>query len=63
MEPSHPVRVQVDGIGAAAHLCRQQGDPAPEASAADIGGGIRHLADDALLLRAVAGARARALAG
>ena len=59
----HPVRMQVDGIGAAAHFCRQQGDPASEASAADIGSGIRHLADDALLLRTIAGARARALAG
>ena len=58
----HPVRVQVKGVGAAAHLRRQQGDPLAEAAAADIGGRIRHLADDALLLRAVAAARAGTLA-
>ena len=47
----HAVGVEVDGIGAAAQLGRQQGDPVAETLAADIGAAVDDLAHDVVALR------------
>src|SRR4029450_10593087 len=46
----HAVGVEVDGIGAAAHLGRQQGDPVAETLAADVGPAVDALAHDVVAL-------------
>ena len=51
----HAVGVEIDRVGAAAHLGRQQRHPVAEALAPDVGARVDDFAGDRRLLRAVAG--------
>ena len=48
----HPVGIEIERIGAAAELGRQQRDPVAEAASLDVGPAVDDLADDMLLLGA-----------
>ena len=51
----HAVGVEIEGVGPAAQLGRQQRDPLPEAASLDVGLAVDDLANDVLLLRARTG--------
>ncbi len=51
----HAIGVEIDRVGAAAHLGRQQRDPVAEALAPDVGARVDDFAGDRRLLRAGAG--------